>query len=97
MSQLNLLPIPKSEYNNNNNNNINIPNKNIPTTIFNKRKIILNSNAANNYKNNLINKTHMLTLNSNFNQTGLNEIKNKQNNNLSDKKILSIIMIIINL
>ena len=86
MSQLNLLPIPKSEYNNNNNNNINIQNKNIPTTIFNKRKISLNSNATNNYKNNLINKTHMLTLNSNFNQPGLNEIKNKQKNNLSDKK-----------
>jgi hypothetical protein len=86
MSQINLLPIPKSEYSNNNT-NINILNKTTSNTIFNKRKISLNSNPANNYKNNnIINKTHMMTFNSNINQIGLNEMKNKQKNNLSDKK-----------
>jgi len=86
MSQINLLPIPKSEYSNNNT-NINILSKTTSNTIFNKRKISLNSNPANNYKNNnIINKTHMMTFNSNINQIGLNEIKNKQKNNLSDKK-----------
>ena len=86
MSQINLLPIPKSEYSNNNT-NINTLNKTTSNTIFNKRKISLNYNPANNYKNNnIINKTHMMTFNSNINQIGLNEMKNKQKNNLSDKK-----------
>ena len=84
MSQLNLLPMPKSEYNN----NIIMPNKNIQNMIFNKRRISLNNDTANNYKNiNLNNnKTHMLTYNPNTNNGSKSDIKNKQKNNLSDKK-----------
>ena len=84
MSQLNLLPMPKSEYNN----NIIMPNKNIQNMIFNKRRISLNNDTANNYKNiNLNNnKTHMLTYNPNTNNGSNSDIKNKQKKNLSDKK-----------
>ena len=84
MSQLNLLPMPKSEYNN----NIIMPNKNIQNMIFNKRRISLNNDTANNYKNiNLNNnETHMLTYNPNTNNGSNSDIKNKQKNNLSDKK-----------
>ena len=84
MSQLNLLPMPKSEYNN----NIIMPNKNIQNMIFNKRRISLNNDTANNYKNiNLNNnKTHMLTYDPNTNDGSNSDIKNKQKNNLSDKK-----------
>lgn len=81
MSQMNLLPIPKSEYSNTNNTLLN--NKNTRNIIFNKRRISLNNN--NNFTNinsNIINNTHMTTyLGNNI----PNKTKTKLNN-YSDKK-----------
>ena len=86
ISQLNILPIPKPDYNT----NFIYPTKNIPNIIFNKRRISLNNNTAFNYKNNKItNNTQMIPNNLNIKKTNINEIKNNNNiintNNI-DKK-----------
>ena len=86
ISQLNILPIPKPNYDS----NFIYPNKNIPNIIFNKRRISLNNNTAFNYKNNkIINNTQMIPNNLNIKKTNMNEIKNNNNiintNNI-DKK-----------
>ena len=79
MSQMNLLPIPKSEY---------IPantilnNKNTRNIIFNKRRISLNNNNFTNMNSNINNK-HMKTYIGNNNNIYNN---NKKTNNFSDKK-----------
>ena len=87
MSQINILPIPKSEYTN----NFILPTKNIPNIIFNKRRISLNNNTALNYRNNkVVNNTQMFTNNSNINKPNINEINNNNiinnNNNIKNQK-----------
>ena len=78
MSQLNVLPMPKSEYNN----NIIMQNKNIPNIVFNKRKISIKNNAVNNHKNNNMNdNNYIMTYNPN---TNTDQFKERKNN--SDKK-----------
>ena len=77
MSQMNVLPLPKSEYN-----SIIMNNKNIRNIVFNKRRINLNNNLANTIPN--INTTHTITYNSSINAIN-NKTNNKQINNLSDK------------
>ena len=93
MSQINILPIPKSDYNN----NFILPTKNIPNIIFNKRRISLNNNTALNYRNNkVVNNTQMFTNNSNINKPNINEINNnniiRNNNNIKNQKENSTIL-----
>ena len=93
MSQINILPIPKSEYTN----NFILPTKNIPNIIFNKRRISLNNNTALNYRNNkVVNNTQMFTNNSNINKPNINEINNnniiRNNNNIKNQKENSTIL-----
>ena len=78
MSQMNVLPLPKSEYN-----SIIMNNKNNRNIVFNKRRINLNNNLANTNPN--INNTHTIAYNSAINSIN-NKTNNKQINNLSDKK-----------
>ena len=78
MSQMNVLPLPKSEYN-----SIIMNNKNNRNIVFNKRRINLNNNLANTNPN--INNTHTIAYNSAINSIN-NKTSNKQINNLSDKK-----------
>ena len=80
MSQMNLLPIPKSEYNHA---NTILNNKNTRNIIFNKRRISLNNNNYTNINNNINNK-HMKTYIGNNNNIYNN--KNINNNNFSEKK-----------
>ena len=79
MSQMNLLPIPKSEYNHA---NTILNNKNTRNIIFNKRRISLNNNYTN--INNNINNKQMKTYIGNNNNIYNN--KNIINNNFSEKK-----------
>ena len=79
MSQMNLLPIPKSEYIPS---NTILNNKNTRNIIFNKRRISLNNNNFTNMNSNINNK-HMKTYIGNNNNIYNN---NKKTNNLSDKK-----------
>ena len=93
ISQLNILPIPKPDYNT----NFIYPTKNIPNIIFNKRRISLNNNTALNYRNNkVVNNTQMFTNNSNINKPNINEINNnniiKNNNNVKNQKENSTIL-----
>ena len=93
ISQLNILPIPKPNYDS----NFIYPNKNIPNIIFNKRRISLNNNIAINYRNNkVVNNTQMFTNNSNINKPNINEINNnniiKNNNNVKNQKENSTIL-----
>ena len=80
MSQMNLLPIPKSEYSHA---NTILNNKNNRNIIFNKRRISLNNNNYTNINNNINNK-HMKTYIGNNNNIYNN--KNIINNNFSEKK-----------
>ena len=78
MSQMNLLPIPKSEYSHA---NTLLNNKNTRNIIFNKRRISLNNNFTN-INSNINNNKHMTTYLGNNN----NIYNNKKINNFSDKK-----------
>ena len=80
MSQMNLLPIQKSEYSHA---NTILNNKNTRNIIFNKRRISLNNNNYTNINNNINNK-HMKTYIGNNNNIYNN--KNIINNNFSEKK-----------
>ena len=80
MSQMNLLPIQKSEYSRA---NTILNNKNTRNIIFNKRRISLNNNNYTNINNNINNK-HMKTYIGNNNNIYNN--KNIINNNFSEKK-----------
>ena len=80
MSQMNLLPIQKSEYSRA---NTILNNKNTRNIIFNKRRISLNNNNYTNINNNINNK-HMKTyIGNNYN---IYNNKNIINNNFSEKK-----------
>ena len=75
MSQMNLLPIPKSEYSHS---NTILNNKNTRNIVFNKRRISLNNNFSN--INSYINNNKYMTTNNN------NISNNKKGINYSDKK-----------
>ena len=81
MSQMNLLPIQKSEYSHA---NTILNNKNTRNIIFNKRRISLNNNYTN--INNNINNKHMKTYMGNNNNIYNNKNTNNNNNNFSEKK-----------
>ena len=79
MSQMNLLPIPKSEYSHS---NTILNNKNTRNIVFNKRRISLNNNFSN-INSNINNNKYMTTY---IGDNNNNISNNKKGINYSDKK-----------